>query len=199
MTRRIWNGQDPAYAAEREFLEKIKYAYDYMPEEVILAQPDNPDYAVHFWGKDNGKIQEGRLTIRRYKGKPAYKFQELKSPWEEGSLDFAIKSRGSLFAYDRETDEHFLLFHCDNKYEGPSVLAKVDSWLLVGLRGEGLVAIDLEDYYLKRFNSFRETVGKINVTDSEIIIDDGRHRIPLPIERSGEKIRPFYFGPRSAK
>ena len=137
--------------------------------------------------------------FRRYKGKPAYKFQELKSPWEEGSLDFAIKSRGSLFAYDRETDEHFLLFHCDNKYEGPSVLAKVDSWLLVGLRGEGLVAIDLEDYYLKRFNSFRETVGKINVTDSEIIIDDGRHRIPLPIERSGEKIRPFYFGPRSAK
>ncbi len=116
-----------------------------MPEEVILAQPDNPKYAVHFWGKDNGRIEEGKLAIRRYRGKPQYGLSEDKPRWEEGSVVFARSGRGALFGYDRQLDEHFLLFHCDNKYEGPSVLAKVDSWLLVGLWGEGLVAVDLED------------------------------------------------------
>ncbi|MBL7154124.1 MAG: hypothetical protein ISS79_10420 [Phycisphaerae bacterium] len=193
------NADDPFYATEREFLENIKYAYRYMPEEVILAQPENPKYAVHFWGKDNGRIEEGRLTIRRYKGKPVSGFSESNPRWEEGSVVFAKSSRGSLFGYNREVDEHFLLFHCDNKYEGPSVLAKLDTWLLVGLWGEGLVAVDLADYYLKRFKSVKGTVGKIAVTDSYIILDDGRHRIPLPIEKSGEKTRPFYFGPRGAK
>lgn len=193
------NADDPLYATERQYIEEIKYAYDYMPEDVILAQPDNPKYAVHFWGKDNGKIEEGRLNIRRYKGKPVRGLSKCEPRWEEGSVIFAKSSRGSLYAYDREADEHFLLFHCDSKYEGPSVLTKVDSWLLVGLWGEGLVAVNLDDYYLKRFNSVKGTVGKIEVTDSEIIIDDDRHRIPLPIERSGEKTRPFYFGPRGAK
>ena len=193
------NADDPLYAAEREFLEKIKYAYDYIPEDVILAQPDNPKYAVHFWGKDNGKVDEGRLIVRRYKGRPVMGLSEGQPWWEEGSVVFARSSRGSLFAYDGEADEHFLLFHCDNKYNGPSVLAKQDSWLLVGLWGEGLVAVNLEDYYLKRFNSVKGTVGKIEVSGSEIIIDEGRHKIPLPIEESGEKTRPFYFGPRGAK
>jgi len=193
------NADDPLYAAEREFLEKIKYAYDYMPEQVILAQPENPSYAVHFWGKDNARIEQGALTIRRYKGKPVIDLSQRKPRREEGSLIFATSSRGSLFAYDREADEHFLLFHCDNKYNGPSVLAKVDSWLLIGLSGEGLVAVDLEDYYLKRFDSVKGTVGKIQVTDSKIILDQGRHTIPLPIEKTDQKNRPFYFGPRGAK
>jgi len=193
------NADDALYGREREFLEKIKYAYDYVPEEVILAQPDNPDYAVHFWGKDNGRIEEGKLTIRRYKGKPTFGLSQDKPRWEEGPVVFAKSSRGSLFAYDREADEHFVLYHCDNKYNGPSVLAKMDSWLLIGLWGEGFAAVDLGDYYLKRFSSIKETIGKIEVTDLEIVLDDGRHRIPLPIERSGEKARPFYFGPRGAK
>jgi hypothetical protein len=193
------NANDPVYAAEREFLEKIKYGYDYVSEEVILAQDNDPNHAVHFWGKDNGRIEEGRLTIRRYKGKPRFGLSERKPRLEEGPVVFARSGRGSLFAYDREADEHFLLFHCDNKYNSPNVLAKLDSWLLIGLWGEGLVAIDLEDYYLKRFTSIKETIGKIEVTDSEIVLDDGRHRIPLPIEKTGQKKRPFYFGPRGAK
>ncbi len=193
------NADDPAYAVEREFLEKIKYGYDYISEEVILAQVDDPNHAVHFWGKDNGRIEEGRLTVRRYKGKPRFGLSERKPRWEEGPVVFGRSGRGSLYAYDREADEHFLLFHCDNKYNSPNVLAKHGSWLLIGLWGEGLVAVDMEDYYLKRFSSYKETIGKIEVTESEIVVDDGRHRIRLPIEMEGKKTRPFYFGPRGAK
>ena len=193
------NAGTAAYAIEREFRDKIKYAYDYMPEGVILAQPDNPKYAPHFWGKENGDIFEGPLNIRRYKGKPVFGVVKEKIYFEEGSFVYVRSGRGSLYAYDKQVDEHFLLYHCDNRYSGPSVIAKVDSWLLIGLWTEGLVAVDLEDYYLKRFDSFRETVGKIEVTDSEIIIDDGRHKIPLPIKRNGPKSRTFYFGPRGAK
>ena len=59
------NADDPDYAKEREFLEKIKYAYGYISEDDILARVDDPNYAIHFWGKDNGRIQEGRIVIRK--------------------------------------------------------------------------------------------------------------------------------------
>ena len=41
--------------------------------------------------------------------------------------------------------------------------------------------------------------GNVKVHTVETEYQNGRHRVPLPIERSGEKTRPFYFGPRGAK
>ncbi len=191
------NANDPDYAVEREFLEKIRYAYGYISEEDILARSDDPNYAIHLWGKDNGKIQEGRITIRKYKGQPRY-LSKTKPRLEEGPMIYT-KYRSGVMAYDREADEYFLIFYPDSGWCPPNVLAKADSWLLIGTWGGVLVAVDLEDYYLKRFESLKGTIGKIEVTDSKIVIDDGERELERPILRTGEKFRDYKFKLTSLK
>ena len=185
------NADDPDYAEEREFLEKIKYAYGYISEEDILARADDPNFAIHLWGKDNGKIQEGRITIRKYKGRPEY-LSNAKPLLEEGPMIYT-SYRSGVVAYDREAEEYFLVFYPDSGWFPPNVLAKADSWLLIGIWGGVLVAVDLEDYYLKRFESLKGTIGKIEVTDSKIVIDDGKRELERPILRTGEKFRDYKF------
>lgn len=185
------NAGDPGYTEERKFLEKIKYAYGYISEENILARADDPNFAIHLWGKDNGRIQEGRITIRKYKGRPEY-LSKTKPHLEEGSMIYA-SYRSGVVAYDSEADEYFLIFYPDSGWSSPSVFAKADSWLLIGTWGGVLVAVDLKDYYLKRFESLKGTIGKIEVTSSKIIIDDGRRELERPILRTGEKFRDYRF------
>lgn len=185
------NAGDPDYAVERQFLEKIRYAYGYISEADILARADDPNFAIHFWGKDNGKIQEGRIAIRKYKGQPG-NLSNTKPRLEEGAMVYA-SYRSGVVAYDRQAEEYFLIFYPDSGWVSPSVFAKADSWLLIGTWGGVLVAVDLEDYYLKRFESLKGTIGKIEVTNGKIIIDDGRREIERPILRTGEKIRDYKF------
>jgi len=191
------NADDPNYAAEREFLETIKYAYGYMAESDILCRTDDPNYAVHFWGKENGHIAEGLLKLRRYRSKPQGFKPDGKVRLEDGNVIYA-RYRSGLMAYDKVNDEYFLVFRVDSQYNSVNTLAKAGSWLLLGLWGEGVVAVDLKDYYIKRFPSIKESIGKFDVTDSKIIIDDDRHELDLPIERTGEKTRPYYFGPTTS-
>lgn len=191
------NADDPDYAKEREFLEKIKYAYGYISEEDILARSHDPNFAIHLWGKDNGKIQEGRITIRKYKGRPQY-LSKTKPHLEEGKMIYA-SYRSGVVAYDRQAEEYFLVFYPDSGWFSPSVFAKADSWLLIGTWGGVLAAVNLEDYYLKRFESQKGTIGKIEVTDGKIVIDDGRYEIERPILRTGEIFRDYKFKLTSLK
>ena len=191
------NADDPDYAVEREFLEEIKYAYGYISEADILARADDPNFAVHFWGKDNGRIQEGRITIRKYKGQPKG-LTNAKPRLEEGPMIYT-SYRSGVVAYDRRADEFFLIFYPDSGWFSPSVFAKVDSWLMIGTWMGDLVAVDLKDYYLKRFESSKGVIGKIEVTETKIIVDDGRYEIERPIVRTGEKFRDYRFKLTSLK
>ena len=191
------NANDPDYAEERQFLEKIRYAYGYISEADILARSDDPNYAIHLWGKDNGRIQEGRITIRKYKGQPRY-LSKTKPHLEEGPMIYA-SYRSGVVAYDRQAEEYFLIFYPDSGWFSPSVFAKVDSWLMIGTWMGDLVAVDLKDYYLKRFESSKGVIGKIEVTNSKIIVDDGRYEIERPILRTGEKFRDYRFKLTSLK
>ena len=117
---------------------------------------------------------------------------------EEGTIIYA-SYRSGVVAYEREADEYFLIFYPDSGWFPPNVLAKADSWLLIGTWGGVLVAVDLEDYYLKRFESLKGTIGKIEVTNSKIIVDDDRYEIERPILRTGEKFRDYRFKLTSLK
>ena len=101
--------------------------------------------------------------------------------------------RSGVVAYDREADEYFLIFYPDSGWFSPSVFAKADSWLLIGTWMGDLVAVDLQDYYLRRFESSKGAIGKIEATDSKIIVDDGRYEIERPILRTGKKFRNYRF------
>ncbi len=191
------NADDPDYAGERAFLEKIKYAYGYISEADILARADDPNYAIHFWGKDNGRIQEGRITTRKYKGRPKG-LSNAKPRLEEGTMIYTRYHSG-ITAYDREADEFFIIFYPDSAWFSPSVFAKVDSWLMIGTWLGDLVAVDLKDYYLKRFESSKGAIRKIEVTETKIVVDDGRYEIERPILRTGEKFRDYRFKLTSLK
>jgi hypothetical protein len=191
------NADDPHYAVERAFLEKIKYAYGYMSEEDILARSDDPNFAIHLWGKDNGRIQEGRITIRKYKGRPKG-LSNAKPRLEEGTMIYTRYHSG-VVAYDRQDDEYFLIFYPDSGWFSPSVFAKVDSWLMIGTWLGDLVAVDLKDYYLKRFESSKGAIRKIEVTGKKIVVDDGRYEIERPILRTGKKFRDYKFRLTSLK
>ncbi len=191
------NADAPDYAVEREFLEKIKYAYGYISEADILARADDPNFAIHLWGKDNGRIQEGRITIRKYKGKPK-NLDDAKLCLEEGTMIYT-SYRSGVAAYDRRADEHFLIFYPDSAWFSPSVFAKVDSWLMIGTWMGDLAAVDLKDYYLKRFESSKGVIGKIEVAETKIIVDDGRYEIERPILKIGEKFRDYKFKLTSLK
>ena len=192
------NADDSDYAAERKFLDTVKYAYDYISERDILCRTDDPNYAVHFWGKDNGCITEGKLKIRKYKKMPRKFKLDTKPHLEVGPIVY-VKYGSGLMAYNRQKGEYFLLYHPDNQYSSVNILAKVDSWLLIGLWTEGLVAVDLKDFYLKRFPSIKGTIDKIDVTGSKIIIDYGKYELDRPISRTGAKARLYFFGPTDLK
>ena len=191
------NADDPDYAEERSFLEKIRYAYGYISEDDILARADDPNYAIHFWGKDNGRIQEGILNIRRYKGQPKG-FSKAKLRLEDGAMTYT-SYRSGVTAYDREADEFFIIFYPDSAWFSPSVFAKVDSWLMIGTWMGNLVAVDLKDYYIRRFESSRGVIGKIDVAETKIIVDDGRYEIERPILKTSEKFRDYKFKLTSLK
>jgi hypothetical protein len=168
------NAEEPLYAPEVSFLETIKYAYDYISEQDILACADDPKFAAHLWGKDNGHLREGILTLRRYPGAPQRCGSDRKVRLEVDGVTYS-RCGSALMAYDRDADEHYILYHARSTYFGPAVLERVDSWLLIGLWGEGLVGVDLRDNYLRTLLAKRTSVGKIEVTDSEIVLDDGAH------------------------
>ena len=70
---------------------------------------------------------------------------------------------------------------------------------MIGTWMGDLVAVDLKDYYLKRFESSKGVIDKIEVTDSKIIVDDGRYEIERPILKTGEKFRDYRFKLTSLK
>ena len=59
---------------------------------------------------------------------------------------------------------------------------------------DGLVAIDLKDYYLKSFDSMPKTkssVYRIELTEDKIIINNDKAKLYRAIKRTGRRLRPY--------
>jgi len=166
------------YEKEREFLESIKYEYGFIGKEEINKQSNNPDFAYYFWAKDNGFIEDGRMNIRRYKGKCKTKASiELK----EGNITYTSYFKRGVVAYDEESNEHFILFHPDYMYSYITVLKKIGPYLLIGTEGEGLAVVNVENFHLKRFrfDPPNDYINKLEISDLIIRINDSKE-INLP-------------------
>ena len=66
-------------------------------------------------------------------------------------------------------------------YHWPTVLEKVGSYVLIGTRGEGLVIINIQTFYLKRFefSALDNDILKIEILSSKLRINDSKE-IDLP-------------------
>lgn len=176
------------FQKEREFLDSIKYEYGFVGEEEINKQKNNPDFAYYFWAKDNGDVEDGRMNIRRYKGKHKILVgiddiidEVITHELKEESITYIAYFKGGVVAYDEQSDEHFILFHPDYMYSYIAVLKKIGPYLLIGTEGEGLVVVNVESFYLKRFrfDPPNDYVKKLEVLDSKIRIN-GSKEIDLP-------------------
>ena len=171
-------GED--FQREEEFLESIKYEYGYIGEKEINEEIDNPDFAYYFWAKDNGNIEDGRMNIRRYKGRRKTR-ASIEDELRKGGITYTAYFKGGVVAYDQESNEHFVLFHPDNMYSWPTVLRLIGSYLLIGTRGEGLAIINLQSFHLKRYRLSppNDEVRSLEVLHSQIIVNE-QEKIDLP-------------------
>jgi len=168
------------FQKEEEFLESIKYEYGYIGEEEINEEADNPDFAYYFWAKDNGKIEDGRMNIRRYKGKRKTR-ASIEDELRKDGITYTAYFKGGVVAYDEESNEHFVLFHPDDMYSWPTVLRLTGPYLLIGTRGEGLAVINLQSFHLKRYRLSppNDEVRSLEVRDSKIVVNE-QEKIDLP-------------------
>jgi len=171
-------GED--FQREEEFLESIKYEYGYIGEKEINEEVDNPDFAYYFWAKDNGNIENGRMNIRRYKGRHETR-ASIEDELRKGGITYTAYFKGGVVAYDEESNEHFVLFHPDNMYSWPTVLKLIGPYLLIGTRGEGLAIINLQSFHLKRYrlSPLNDEVRSLEVLHSQVIVNE-QEKIDLP-------------------
>ncbi len=171
---------DEDFQREEEFLESIKYEYGYIGEKEINKEKDNPDFAYYFWAKDNGSIEDGRINIRRYKGKNETR-ASINDELREDGITYTAYFKGGVVAYDEESNEHFVLFHPDDMYSWPTVLRLTGPYLLIGTRGEGLAIINLQSFHLKRYRLSppNDEVRSLEVRDSKIVVNE-KEKIDLP-------------------
>ena len=168
------------FQREEEFLESIKYEYGYIGEKEINEEANNPDFAYYFWAKDNGNIEDGRMNIRRYKGKNETR-ASIEDELRKGGITYTAYFKGGVVAYDEEFNEHFVLFHPDNMYSWPTVLKLIGPYLLIGTRGEGLAIINLQSFHLKRYRLSppNDEVRSLEVLHSKIVVNE-QEEIDLP-------------------
>ncbi|MBI3554420.1 MAG: hypothetical protein HY077_18135 [Elusimicrobia bacterium] len=171
---------DLARRPERIFLNALKYRYGFVGKDDADRQEKNPEYAYYFWARDNGSLNDGRMKIRRYEGRPAFR-DSLEASLMDGVRVYAAYFKGGVVAYDAATDEHFVLFHPQDMYAWPTLLQRAGPYLLVGTRGEGVAAIDLRDFRLRRFRfqSSDDVVKSLEVKGSEVIVN-GVRTLKLP-------------------
>jgi hypothetical protein len=171
---------DPAREAEKKFLEGIKYRYGYIGPDDIEREKDNPLYAYYFWARDNGSLTEGRMKIRRFKGKPESK-GSVEAELKDGPVTYTAQFKAGVVAYNAEKDQHYVLFHPQDMYSWPTVLAKAGHYLIIGTRGEGAAAVDLKTFRLKRFRFGRpdDDVKTIDVKGSSVLVN-GTRPLKLP-------------------
>lgn len=171
-------GED--FQREEEFLKSIKYEYGYIGEKEINEEVGNPDFAYYFWAKDNGSIEDGRMNIRRYKGKHKTRASS-EDELRKGGITYTAYFKAGVVAYDEESNEHFVLFHPDDMYSWPTVLKLIGPYLLIGTRGEGLAIINLQSFHLKRYRLSppNDEVRSLQVLHSKIVVNE-QEKIDLP-------------------
>lgn len=176
---------DQGLHRERQFLESVKYEYGYLSEEQVNLQADNPSFAYYFWDRENGNTTDGKMIIRKYKGKPSER-SSINDSLIDGNIIYRAYFKGGVDAYDKENDEHYVLFHPYNHYHWAQVLAKAGPYLVIGTRGEDIAIVNVENFHLKRYKLYPEGssgrlcgIEKIEVLGSKIRIN-GSKIIKMP-------------------
>jgi len=181
---------------ERKFLEQRKYEYGYLEElESDLKDPDN---AAYYWRKDNGKVDNGPLTIRKYKS-PIDFGGEIEDTVTIGNITYNTRYRQGVEGYDKQTGEYYFMYYPASYYTSITALDHWGPYLIIGAELEGLIFINTETFHLKSYklkekltwtkeaieaerdfrgegwepeSEYELIIDKIEVLESEILVND---------------------------
>ena len=173
------NFHDARFAAEREFLEQMKYRYEYRDAHMLAAQTEDMDLAAYFWRQDNGKLTDGVMKIRRYKGQ-VRDFASRKGAVTIGKVHYTAFFKSGVWGYDPTRDESFVVYHPANGYHWPDGLYANGQYLLVP-PGEDWHLIDTRTWRIVRLEceSRSYQVTGFEVREGEVVLSDGTH-LKLP-------------------
>jgi hypothetical protein len=161
---------------ESDFLEKIKWEYGYMSQEKADASEADSKFAFYFWKKDNGVVENGPIKVRKYASNLPAGGSVLESLTDEtdGGIEYQALFKSGVTARDPRSGKMWVVFHPDSKYCWPTVLKKHKDWLLIGTRGEGLVAVHTKTPWLIRFplEEKNRDIKTLAIDNGQIIVDD---------------------------
>lgn len=162
----------------KNFLDTIKKDYGYTDVQELSKRQDDPELAAYFWKVDNGYIKEGKIKIRKYRGKPSLSGSILDTLEREDFIWYAC-FKGGVYKYNKKEDTFFVIYFPENVYYWPTVLRKKGNFLYIGTRGEGLIIYHIENQILKQFvNKEIEDIDKITIDNNEMLINES-YKVPL--------------------
>ncbi len=140
------------------------------------------DSKVLEWLEKNENIEQGKLTLAKYPGA----YETIASvTWTIGGEGITYTSyfKGGIVAYDKELDEHYILFAPHSLYNWSREGEKVGKYLVIGTLGEGLVVINLATLEMKkyRFEAPDNDVRSLEIQGNKVIVNNTRE-IELPTE-----------------
>jgi hypothetical protein len=167
------NWGDARFFAERSFLERIRGAYVSRQDTTLAGKEEDPRHISSTWLRDNGAVEKGPMTIRRFRGKPAGLGSILDEVWD-GPVTYFASFRAGVIAYDASDNEHYALFQTRDRYAWPTALARTGPYLVIGTRGEGLAIVDTRSFTLerKRLGSKGDEVATLAIHGTKIRVND---------------------------
>jgi len=160
---------------EKKFLEKVKFEEGYSDESDLDLK--DPHYAVYIWKKNNGKVEDGKISIKKYKT-PVMDSKVIKKLKIGDRIYFAREHKG-IDVHDAKTDEYYILYYKDYKWFDPTVLKNTGPFLIVG-SNEGLFIFNTKNSHLKKYwKGFEEGVEKVDILPSKIVVN-GKVEIDFP-------------------
>ncbi len=171
--------EQPGFAAETAFLEGIKRDYGYV-SAADLAHGDDPRQAFYYWRTDNAGLADGApMRVRRFRG-PRAGMGSVNDTLSVAGITYTAYFKSGVVAYDPVQDEHWVVFHPDDRYSWPTRLAATGDLLVIGTRGEGLAVVKLSTLALRRVKVLgNDDVEELAVHDSLIVVNRVA-RVALP-------------------
>jgi len=188
--RKSSNYMDSELSRGRRFLDQVKYRFGYISKAEADRRVDDPELAVYHWARFNDTLKAGKMDIRKYPGRYSGG-GSVNDRLTHEEVVYTAYFKGPVIGRDTTANEFFVLYHPHSFYSWPTVLGKKDSYLIIGTRGEGIVIVDLDNFYLKRYylgsnihrsdteEYFSYDVQKITFNEDHILVN-GEKKIPWP-------------------
>jgi len=139
-------------------IKPIKLSNIMVYDDVTMSKENNKkannlDLAFDLWKKENNfnELNEGTITIQKFKGNPIIN-NPVTTQIEDNNIIYYGYQKSGVVAYDKISDQFYVLYKPWNDYWYPTALKKIGPYLFIGTNGDGLIVMNLNKAYLKKIN-----------------------------------------------